>query len=276
MSLGDKSWLPADPRWFQIAGQAIILVALVNVRNFGSLPLHIVAGAAACVLAEWIGARMTGSRFDWKSPFITSLSLALLLRANDIWPIIFAAMVGVGAKFVLRFGDRHVFNPANLGIVGALLLGDAAWTSTGEWGSAPWMALMIALLGALTTWRAGRLDTPFVYLGVFGALIFARALYLGDPLSIPELRLTNGALVLFAFFTISDPRTTPDRLGERVAIVAMAAIFAYVLQYHFWISDGVFYAPTMIGLARYLAFRLKRLARLGAAQPNAGSLSPAE
>jgi Na+-transporting NADH:ubiquinone oxidoreductase subunit NqrB len=276
MSPGANFRLPADPRWFQIAGQAAILAALVSFRNFGSPSLHIAAGASACVFLEWVGARLTSGRFDWKSPFITSLSLALLLRANDVWPIIFAAVLGVGAKFVLRFGDRHVFNPANLGIVGALLLGDVAWTSTGEWGSAPWMALMIALLGGLTTWRAGRLDTPFVYLFVYGALIFARAIYLGDPLSIPELRLTNGALVLFAFFTISDPRTTPDRLGERIAVVSAAAALAYILQYHFWISDGVFYAPTMIGLLRYVAYRLKRPARLRAARRTVGAMAPAE
>ena len=276
MHLGEKSWLPADPRVFQIAGQVAILAALVSFRNFGSAPALLAAGAAACLLAEWVGARLTGARFDWKSPLITSLSLALLLRANDVWPIIFAALLGVGAKFALRFKDRHVFNPANLGIVGALMLGDPAWTSTGEWGSAPWMALMIALFGGLTTWRAGRLDTPLVYLGVYGALIFSRALYLGDPLSIPELRLTNGALVLFAFFTISDPRTTPDRLRERIAVVAAAACLAYVLQYHFWISDGVFYAPTIIGLLRYVAFRIRRPARLRPNQSRVGAIAPAE
>ena len=43
------------------------------------------------------------------------------------------------------------------------------------------------------------------------ALVFGRSLWLGEPMSIPLHRLQNGALLLFTFFMISDPRTTPIR-----------------------------------------------------------------
>jgi len=270
--------LPADPRWFQIAGQATILSALIAFRDYGSTLGHVLAAMATCLAVEYAGARATGARFDWKSPFITSLSLALLLRANEAAPLMLAAALGIGAKFLVRFETRHVFNPANLGIVLALilaepLLGQAAWTSTGEWGSALWFAALIIALGAVSTTRAGRLDVPLVYLGVFGALIFARALILGDPLAIPSLRITNAALVLFAFFTISDPRTTPDDVRARVALVSAAATLAYVIQYHFHVSDGVFYAPMIIGAARWLAFLARRARR--SAAPAGAAAAPA-
>lgn len=271
--------MPADPRWFQIAGQAAILATLIAFRDYGSAPGHVLAAMGACLAVEYVGARATRARFDWMSPFITSLSFALLLRANDAAPLALAAALGVGAKFLVRFERRHVFNPANLGIVLALLfaeplLGEAAWTSTGEWGSAAWFACLIAALGAISTSRAGRLDVPLVYLGVFGALIFARALILGDPLAIPELRIANAALVLFAFFTISDPRTTPDDLRARVAFVASAAALAYVIQYHFHISDGVFFAPAIIGAVRWIIFAVRRARRDDA--PARRTLAPAE
>ncbi len=203
-------------------------------------------------MAQAIGSALVASRFDWKSAFISGLSLALLLRANDIWPFVLAAFIAIGSKFAIRAHDRHIFNPANIGIVLMITLTDAAWTSTSEWGSALWLAVLIACLGSLSCWRASRLDVPVVYLGVYGALVLGRALFLGDPVAIPMLRLSHGALILFAFFMISDPKTTPEDPRLRAFFVAAAAAIAYVLQFHFFISDGIFFAPFLLALIRLL------------------------
>lgn len=247
--------LPKDARWFQIAGQTAILLTGLFALNFRIEPQQIAAAIGAALLAQWMGALLIASRFDWKSAAITGLSLCLLLRANDVWPFVAAAFIGVGSKFALRRGGRHVFNPANIGIVLMIALSGAAWTSTGEWGSAPWFAAMIAALGLLVCWRASRLDAALIYLGVYAALVVGRALYLGDPLAIPALRLSHGALILFAFFMISDPKTTPENSRERALFVSLAALIAYVMQFHFFISDGIFYAPFLLALFRYAALK---------------------
>jgi Na+-transporting NADH:ubiquinone oxidoreductase subunit NqrB len=247
--------LPKDARWFQIGGQASILLVGLLALDFRIAPAQIAAAIGAALLAQMIGAALFASRFDWKSAAITGLSLCLLLRANDLWPFIAAAFIGVGSKFALRRGGRHVFNPANIGIVLMIALSGAAWTSTGEWGSSPLFSVVIAALGFVVCWRASRLDAALVYLGVYAALVFGRALYLGDPLTIPALRLTHGALILFAFFMISDPKTTPEDPRERALSVSLAALIAYVLQFHFFISDGIFYAPFLLALFRYAALK---------------------
>lgn len=240
-----------DARWFQITGQALILLTGMTALDFGVTPAQIAAAIIASLGAQRTGALLVASRFDWKSALITGLSLALLLRANDIWPFVLAALIAIGSKFAIRANNRHVFNPANIGIVLMIFFTDAAWTSTSEWGSPLWLAVLIAGLGALTCWRASRLDAPLVYLAVYAALIVGRALYLGDPMAIPALRLSHGALILFAFFMISDPKTTPESLPQRALFVAAAAAIAYVLQFHFFISDGVFYAPALLALSRW-------------------------
>jgi hypothetical protein len=99
---------------------------------------------------------------------------------------------------------------------------------------------------------------PLVYLAVYAALIVGRALYLGDPLAIPALRLSHGTLLLFAFFMISDPKTTPENFGRRALFVGAAAAIAYVLQFHFFISDGIFYAPVLLALGRWATGRAGR------------------
>lgn len=241
-----------DARHFQIAGQALILAVGFLARDFNVTGAQIGAALATAMVVQWLGSTMHAVRFDWRSPLISTLSLALLLRSNDLWPFAFAAAVAIGSKFALRSGGAHVFNPANAGIVAALLFSDDVWTSVGEWGTAPWFALLIAALGAIVTWRASRLDTPIVFLGVYSALLFARAIYLGDPFSIPAMRLMSGELILFAFFMISDPRTTPDALPPRVVFIAATAALAYTLQFHFFIDDGLFFAPALIAAMRAL------------------------
>ena len=63
---------------------------------------------------------------------------------------------------------------------------------------------------------------------------WARALWLGDPMAIPLHQMGSGALLVFAFFMISDPMTQPwDRRARALWIVAVA-ILGFTLQ-HSWI-----------------------------------------
>ncbi len=239
-----------DPRIFQIAALSTLLVFGILGRAF-EIPLtHFAVIAGAAILTQWACAKIVQAPFEVRSALITSLSLTLLLRANEAWPLAIAAIIAIGSKFFLRLDGKHIFNPANAGIVALLLLTDWVWTTPGQWGTALWLAAIIAGAGFFVTFRAARLDVPLMFLGAFAGMIILRALWLGDPLEIPLLRLQNGALILFAFFMISDPKTTPDGARARIAFSVTTALLAYVLTYHFFLTDGLFYA-----LALTTAFR---------------------
>ncbi|WP_428409835.1 RnfABCDGE type electron transport complex subunit D [Hyphococcus sp.] len=244
-----------DPRHYQLATLGSLLAFGVTTRAFEISPLQIAAIFATSLFVQFLGSFMTAVRFEPRSAMITSLSLSLLLRADALAPLMIAAAIGVGSKFMFRLYGKHVFNPANAGIVALLLMSQtvmpgAAWTASGQWGSAIWLAATLAGAGLFVTYRAARIDVPVIFLGTFAALIIARALWLGDPLAIPLLRLQNGALILFAFFMISDPKTTPDGALARGIFAGAAALTAYALTYHFFISDGIFYALAALCLIR--------------------------
>lgn len=231
-----------DPRVYQILTLSGVLAFGLTMRAFEIAPIHIFAIAAAACATQWLGSFLIAVRPDFKSALITALSLTLLLRADSAWPLMAAATIAIGSKFTLRLNGKHIFNPANIGIVTMVLLTDLAWTTPGQWGTAVWFAALLAGAGMFVTYRAARFDVPLVFLGVFAALIFGRALWLGDPLSIPLLRLENGALVLFAFFMISDPKTTPDGPLARTLFTSGAALLAYILTFHFHLADGLFFS----------------------------------
>ena len=83
------------------------------------------------------------------SALITSLGLSLLLRADHYSTIVLASIAAIVSKFLLRVYDKHIFNPANFGIITVLLLTPDAWVSPGQWGEESWYALLFVSAGGL-------------------------------------------------------------------------------------------------------------------------------
>jgi len=123
----------------------------------------------------------------------------------------------------LRIGRKHVFNPTNVAVVVMLLVSDRVWVSPGQWGSVAWFAFLMACAGSLVVTRAARADVTLAFLAVWVLLVAGRSWWLGEPTSIPLHRFQSGALLLFAFFMISDPKTTPDSRAGRLIFAALVA-----------------------------------------------------
>lgn len=246
------SWrsLRRDPRHYQIA----VLSSLLVWGAFG-LDLEVRPGIAVVVLAtalsvQWLGTRWARlPRFDARSALISALSLTLLLRTHSPALAALAAALAIGGKFVIRVpaadgspGGKHVFNPANFGIVAVLLLSDRAWVSPGQWGSAALGAFAVACLGFLVVRRAERSDVTWAFLAAYGAVVLGRALWLGDPLAIPLHQLANGAFLVFAFFMISDPKTTPDSRAGRVLFACLVAAGAGFVHFVLFRPNGLLWS----------------------------------
>ena len=221
--------LLSDPRHYQIAVLASLLVYGLVALDFEVEPLRIAAILGTCLAVQWLGGRCAGlPAFEPRSALISGLSLCLLLRTNSTWVALGAAAVAIGSKFILRFRGKHLFNPTNFAIVAALL-SDEAWVSPAQWGNFALFAFLIACLGGMVVHRALRSDVTYAFLAFYLAILLARATWLGQPLATPLHQLSNGAFLIFSFFMISDPKTTPDsRLGRLVFAAAVALGAGYV------------------------------------------------
>ena len=228
-----------DPRCYQVAVLTGLLSFGLLVLDFGIRWQNAVAIMLTAQFVQYIGTRMVGlPRFDPLSALITSLSLTLLLRTEFMALAAMAATIAIGSKFLVRVRGKHVFNPANVALVSLMLVSDHAWVSSGQWGSAAVGSLALACLGFLVLTRARRAETTIGFLLFFGALLLGRALYLGDPLAIPLHQLQNGALLIFAFFMISDPKTTPDTAIGRLLYAAIVASIAFTIQFVYYVPNG--------------------------------------
>jgi Na+-translocating ferredoxin:NAD+ oxidoreductase RnfD subunit len=100
----------------------------------------------------------------------------------------------------------------------------------------------MACAGSLVVTRAARSDVTYAFAGFYCALLFGRSLYLGEPLAIPLHRLESGALLLFTFFMISDPKTTPDSRAGRVLFAGLVAFGAWYVQFRLFRTNGLLWS----------------------------------
>ncbi len=232
-----------DPRWWQIASLASLLAWGTAVLGFDASPLRIAAILGTAVVTQLLCTHLARlPRFEWKSALISGLGLAVLLRSNDLWLLLLGVTLAIASKFVIRWRGKHVFNPTNFAIVLLLATTDRVWVSAGQWGSAAVLSFLIACAGVAVVQRSRRSDVTIAFLAAWAALQFGRAIWLGDPLSIPLHRLENGALLVFAFFMISDPKTTPDSRAGRILFAALVALGGFWIQYALFRTNGLLWS----------------------------------
>jgi Na+-transporting NADH:ubiquinone oxidoreductase subunit NqrB len=235
--------LPPDARVFQIAFQATLLTVGVLARDFALDPRQMALAFAAGLLAQHVWLRALGLEHKGLlSALVTCLGVSLLLRADSLWVHPLAAALAISSKFVLRVDGRHVFNPANLGVIAALVLLPGTWVSAGQWGNDVMLAVVFVALGALVTERARRGDIAWIFLASWLALLAARAAWLGQTWTVVAHQLANGGLLLFAFFMISDPMTIPKRRAARAGYAFAVAAFAFAWQFALFRTNGLLWA----------------------------------
>src|SRR5882724_10576916 len=232
-----------DPRLYQIATLAGLLgygVFWLDLEVQARTAVAIVATALATQLAcTWLTGR---GRFDPRSALISALSLCLLLRTGALGLAVLTAVVAIASKFTLRVRDKHVINPTNFALVAMMLVTTSVWVSPGQWGSGLVFGFLLASAGGLVVNRAARADVTSAFLASWASLLVARSLWLGEPLAIPLHRLENGALVLFAFFMISDPKTTPDSRAGRLLFATLVALGAGYVQFRLFRTNGLLWS----------------------------------
>lgn len=229
-----------DPRLLQIAFHSSFLLLGIGLFAF-SIPVWV----PFLVLATTCGTQWAFTRLlrlpsaGYLSPVITALGTSLLLRSDAFWVPPLAGFLAISSKFVFRKAGRHLFNPTTFGLGATLLLTAHAWCSPSEWVENRAVLAWIVIVGLAVVHRAFRSDVTLAFLGAWAALQAGRVLYLGQPLDVLLHQLTVGSLIIFAFFMISDPKTTPSHRVSRVLFGAGVAVLGFTLQRSLWWTNGL-------------------------------------
>src|SRR5882762_10765065 len=238
-----RARLPLDPRLYQIAVLSGLLLYGLTALHFDISPDRAALLLGTALLTQYVCTKLWKlPSFDPKSALISGLSLCLLCRTNFAAVAILAAVVTISSKFIVRWNGKHIFNPTNFGLVFLMLVGAPVWVSPGQWGNVAFFGFLMACLGGLVVNRAARSDVTIAFAVFYIGLLFSRALWLNQRLAIPIHQLENGAFLLFTFFMISDPRTTPDSRAGRILFAGLVAAGATSVQFLLYRTNGLLWS----------------------------------
>ena len=193
---------------------------------------------------------------------ITGLAVAMLLYSNDqILPIVFASIVAIGSKAIFRspavLGKRHFFNPSNIGIAVTLLL--FPWVGIAPpyqftenlGGAAHWILPgFFILTGSFLNARFTR-RMPLIIAWVSGFAMQALVRnFVFETSWIAGLGpMTGVAFLLFTFYMITDPGTTPSRRLNQI-VFGTGVAFAYSVLMVFHVVFGLFFSLAIVCAVR--------------------------
>jgi enediyne biosynthesis protein E5 len=211
------------------------------------------------------------------SAHITGLAVSMLLYANDrLGPVAFAAAAAIASKSLFRAplakGSCHFFNPSNFGISVTLLL--FPWvgiappyhftenlTGAGDW-------ILPGIIVCSGTFLNARFTRRLPLIGAWLTCFFVQALLrhwlLGARLDSALLPMTGVAFILYTFYMVTDPATTPSGAREQVTFGAAVA-FTYGLLMVCHVVFGLFFALSIVCAGRGVMLAMK--AGLTARQP---------
>lgn len=248
-------WRQADARWFQIVFLLSFLLLGAWARDFALRPQQLLWAVLSALLtqAAWQWALHLPTRAGWGgylSALVSSCGLSILVRSQFDWPFALLACLAISSKYLIRMGPpgarSHVLNPANLAAFAAWAWLPGCWLSPGQWGSDRLLALWFLALGGLVTQRVQRQQLSLAFLLSWALLLAGRLLCLGyawkPGAAIWLQQLGNGAVLLFAFFMLSDPMTTPQHRYARLAYAGLVALAAFVWQYLLYRPNGLIVA----------------------------------
>src|SRR6187549_1295884 len=241
--LMQRSSFALDPRYFQVIFQAIFLSYGILFLHWNADWQHYIISIGGCLLFQYAADSIKTKRllkpkeFDrWGfSVLISAMSLCLLLKTNDWYVSLLATFLTVSSKYIFKWKSKHLFNPSAFGIVAIILLTKDAWLSPGQWGSNAVIFIGVITFGTIVVTRVQKLDVSLAFLLTFIGLLYWRQAYvLGWPMDYFIHSVSTGSLLLFTFFMISDPRTSPNHPIARIIWAVLIAAVSFYLASFKW------------------------------------------
>lgn len=232
-----------DPRYFQIIFLSSFAVYGFTILNWDFNFIKIATGFSCVLLTQLIFIKkLKLPSISLLSSIITALGLILLFRTNSVIVFAIAGATSVASKFLIQQHKKHIFNPVNFGIIITIIFTNQGWISPGQWGSEGIYILIVGVFGLLVLVKVKQLLNGIIFLGT---LILLESLYLNFylnwPLDLLLHKFSNGSILLFSFFMITDPRTTPNHPTVHCLWSFTIACISFYLMEFEYISTAPFW-----------------------------------
>ena len=153
------------------------------------------------------------------SAFIAGMIVALVLSPQTEWFIVMAASsIAIAQKYIIRYRDRHIFNPANFGLLAVVFI----FSSHPTWWVMEYWPFIVSA-GIFICYRMRRITLPLVFLLIFSLLFVLNnvvaGLYPREWLLFPNM--------FFIFVMLIEPKTSPLNQKGLIIYGILTALFGF-------------------------------------------------
>lgn len=195
------------------------------------------------------------------SAFISGLFIGGLLTQDLAWYIyLVAGIIAILSKHLIKVHGKHIFNPANLGVLMIFLIFGTVST---WWISAPFY--LVLLFGIFILWRLKRFDLTISFLAAYYIL---HSFIPNPTASMPMMfntqmmmrdfyqSFTNQSTIFFfAMFMLIEPKTNPVARKQRIFYGILVALMLIGIE----IYNPLYGIPFVLAIANLFVPLLNRI-----------------
>ena len=200
----------------------IALHSIISINNYNFLIQLVAVPIFAALIDMSITYIKERKTLIPNSAIISGLLIASILPLAPIYVLFVTALIAILSKYIIKFGKRHIFNPAAFGIIiGGILLGFSA-----SWWSA--ISILVVPFGLFIIYKQRKWLLAFSFLAPYFLLIILSNLSSPNTIS-----LLDTTAIFFAFFMLIEPMTSAytkkAMIGEGIIVAVLVALFRIFL-----------------------------------------------
>jgi hypothetical protein len=182
------------------------------------------------------------------SAYVSGISAGILIKSQDLWPFVLCGLISITSKYVFRIGDRHIWNPTNLGVTLMLFLAPQHVASLSvEAGNEIWAVLVIWFMGGLILSQLKLFHISLAFIATFIPLALFRAWWTGNSWLTEIAPITSPMFQLYIFFMITDPKTITKARWSQILVAVLVAVMETVYRLGFRDVHSLYHALFTVG-----------------------------
>lgn len=244
----------SDPRWIFAGFLGTYTLLGHAYLNFTRAPEEIMVAVLTCCGLDMLYTFVSSRKVLFPlSALISALGLAILFTApGNGWLMLLVSWITITAKYLLTWRGHHIFNPTNFALVLMLLFsgGHASIAPAYQWGGTWEVPVLVIVLGLIIMSRVRKLPLVLSFWLVYGLGALLRAQLTHMPVEITLwATVSGGAFMLFSFFMITDPKTSPSTRRGQIWFGVGIGLVDLWLQLSFAVFS-LFYALVLVCACR--------------------------
>ena len=231
----------------------LLIITILNIyelKYYNGFSSFIIATLTAGILDTGIKSYKRKMFYLSKSGIISGMFVGMILAPNLLFAFLGSA-IAILSKYVIKYNGKHIFNPANFGILILGLFGiGAGWWATNT-------IIPVLILGLFVVYRIDKFEMVLSFLIPYALLfiLVSKNFYNIIP------ALYNGTILFFAFLMLTEHKTSPYSRKGQIIYGLLNGVIAGVLlimadSFNIGFIDA-FYLNIALFFGNILAVKLK-------------------